>query len=436
MPLIFGAVNFIAGQATIGIESRPPVDRRQAVMRGPLLWLLVLILAAAGWCYYNDSPGCLNTWNDLVAFGKSVVNGKTDHALGQRTLADAGAVLQVALNRGEKALPITSGGGSLLAGNQDKAVVLIKGDVAQGTGFFVHTPDGPVVITNLHVIAGNPHFRVLTSDGREVQVLSLKGARDRDLAELGIQDDHYQYLDLATDVGSAVQTGDSVITPGDSEGGEVTLDTSGKVLGIGPDRVEISNPIFHGNSGGPVIAQQGGQVVGVVAFGTVVNPTDALDKASLANADSAIASGVRYFSLRIDTVPVWEGYDMDQFTLQSTFLRNFHENSRCLDSILNGLRYEKAGLTSKGAPDSKYYLRNSELRKEVDPNFIVDRDRGVVIEDVRIGILNLQQFAQEGLDSIQNPGNFYSYEWKLAQDEVTYRKALLNELQIMNNKFN
>ena len=139
-----------------------------------------------------------------------------------------------------------------LTDDQTNAVVMIEGDKAEGTGFLVKLPDGPAVVTNIHVIAGNPNVRILTNTGAQIAVLGLKGATDRDLAVFSIQDAHYSYLTLNHAIGTSVQVGDDVITPGNSQGGEVVLATQGTVVGVGPQRIEINNPIYHGNSGGPV----------------------------------------------------------------------------------------------------------------------------------------------------------------------------------------
>ena len=190
-----------------------------------------------------------------------------------------------------------------LTEDQARAVVLIKGDNAEGTGFLVKMPDGPVVLTNIHVISSNPNLKITTSTGVPITIVSYKGATDRDLVMIAIKDGDFKYLDLATDISASVQPGDEVITPGNSEGGEVMLNTDGKILGIGPDRIEFDNPIYHGNSGGPVFHVKSGKVIGIVTQAMKVDTTDALDKASYANRNSAIAHSMRYFGFRSTTSP-------------------------------------------------------------------------------------------------------------------------------------
>jgi hypothetical protein len=209
------------------------------------------------------------------------------------------------------------------AANEDLAVVLIKGDLGEGTGFLTRTADGPVVITNIHVISANPNIHIQTTTGEEIKTLGLKGAADRDLAMFSIQDNHYNYLDLATDIKDTVEEGDAALIPGNSEGGEVMLNTKGDILGIGPEKIEFSNPIYHGNSGGPVLHVKSGKVVAVVEGAYKVAPSDELDKASLASANSAITGSMRYFGLRLDTVPQWDVYDPERFLSETLFSSRF-----------------------------------------------------------------------------------------------------------------
>ena len=314
---------------------------------------------------------------------------------------------------------------------QTAAVVLIKGDTAEGTGFLVKTADGPTVITNIHVISDNPHLQITTNTGAQVEILSFKGATDRDLAMIAIKDNGYSYLDLATNVPGTVQVGDAVVTPGNSEGGEVMLNTGGKVLGIGPQRVEIDNPIYHGNSGGPIFHVKSGKVIGVVTEAIQVDVTDSLDKASFASRSSAITNSMRYFGMRIDNVPKWEPYDWNRLQTETLFLDQFDKRNRCLDCYLNAPNDNK--------PEDLLYLEDDKIVK-ANNDFADqtggDADISQKMDAVREWQSDMNDIADTDMDAIQNPNNFYTFDQQRANDEIAYRKAIKAELATMGNNFN
>jgi S1-C subfamily serine protease len=309
---------------------------------------------------------------------------------------------------------------------QARAVVVIKGDVAEGTGFLVKTAAGPMVITNQHVIAANPHLQITTSAGQPVKFLGLQGAADRDLAMIPVQDNNYSYLELATDVGNTVQVGDQVITPGNSEGGGVLLNTNGVVLALGPQKVEISNPIYHGNSGGPVFHVKSGKVIGVVTEAMKVDTDNTLDKASHDNQNSAISGEMRYFGLRLDTVAQWDNYTWARFENETEFLSEFHERSKCLDSYLN------TGMNDQ-SEWGLYYLKDDKIKEanqEVG-DMANGGDASERVEAERNLIFNLDAVADIGMVQVQQPTNFYSYDQQRARDETGYRQALKKEIDNM-----
>jgi S1-C subfamily serine protease len=313
-----------------------------------------------------------------------------------------------------------------LTSDQTRAVVMIKGDNAEGTGFLVKTPDGPAVVTNIHVISNNPNIRIVTNTGLQITTLSLKGASDRDLAMFAIKDDNYSYLDLAADISHTVQIGDEVVTPGDSEGGEVVLNTGGKVLGIGPERIEFDNPIYHGNSGGPVFHTKSSKVLAVVAMAMKVDVANDLDKTSFESRNSAITNSMRYFGLRLDTVPSWEPYDWKRLQTETLFLDQFHKRNLSLDSYFN---------TPRNSPGntSKLYLTDDKFRGALE-NCLQNSSGGDASQrkDALIELLaDLNDLADTDMTAIQDMNNFYSFDQQRAKNEIAYRKALKTELDFI-----
>ena len=324
--------------------------------------------------------------------------------------------------------PFTAAPAAKLTDAQTKALVLIKGDNSEGTGFLVKTATGPVVVTNQHVLANNPHLQVTTSTGETIKLLGLQGASDRDLAMISIQDNKYTYFDTATDDGATVQNGDEVLTPGNSQGGEVLLSTTGKVLALGPQRIEISNPIYHGNSGGPIIHVKSGKVIGVVTEAMKVDTTNALDKASFSNRNSAINGEMRYFGMRFDSVPRWDAYTWPRFENETTFLTQFHERSKCLDSYLNT---PQSGTTEWDL----YYLKDEKVKaaNEQIRDMSNGADSSQRLEAWRNLIFNLTSVAETDLKDIQVPANFYAFDQIQARDEAAYRQSLQKEIDGMSN---
>jgi S1-C subfamily serine protease len=339
-----------------------------------------------------------------------------------------------------------------LSQDQAHALVLIKGDNAEGTGFLAKVNNAPVVFTNQHVLANNPNLKITTCTGTTVEMVSIKGATDRDLAMIAVKDAGFSYLALAPDL-TAVTNGDDAITPGNSEGGEVMLNTGGKVLGIGPDRVEISNPIYHGNSGGPVVDGKTHQVIAVVAMAMKVDNADALDKASFASRDSAIRGGMRYFGLRVDNVPSWEDLDWKNFQDETAFLDKFDLRSRCLDSFLNSptttqaqpgkkkkkKQKQEAAPTPAPADNSdlaRLWLQDSALVKandQFDDQTSGSADTAQQLDALRELLGNIVYAANADVTTVQNANNFYSYDRVRAKEELAYRQALLDELNGISN---
>ena len=311
-----------------------------------------------------------------------------------------------------------------------QGIVIIKGDNAEGTGFLVKTADGPAIITNQHVLANNPHLHFQTTGGAELTPTGMKGATDRDLVMLTIADGPYTYLPLATNLASTTQSNDPVLTPGNSQGGNVALSTQGQMLGIGPDRVEFNNPIYHGNSGGPVFHTKSGTVIAVVTEASNVDLSNDLDKTSFSSRNSAITSSVRYFGMRVDTVPKWEPMDLRQFENETTFLDNFDAQSQRLDSFLN----------SKGGTDADAKLYETDDHIMTAARAFHDQlsgsDTSQQLDALRQLGFALGSVADRDVQSLQNMGNFYSFDQQRARRELSYRTALKSEIQDFTSNVN
>ncbi len=182
--------------------------------------------------------------------------------------------------------------------------------------------------------------------------------------------------------------------------------------------------MFHSKSG---------KVLGVVTEAIKVDISDDLDKTSFASRNSAISGSMRYFALRLDTVPAWIPIKPADFQVETTFLDEFQEQSRRLDAYLNSSDNSQGGNTASGNSgddSSKIYLDDKKIMRANDSfeQQSNGADTGQRLEALRGLLSDLQSIADINLTQMQNDGNFYSFDLARVHDELDYRKALKAEL--------
>jgi hypothetical protein len=326
----------------------------------------------------------------------------------------------------------------VLTNDQINAVVTIKGDNAAGTGFLMRSPDGTCsVVTHLHLLAANPNVKIFTNSGKQIIPLSLKGAVDRDLALFAIKDDHFSYLLLATDAANSVEAGDELIIPDIGQQTDVLLGKPGKVIGVGPERIDFDNAMGPGSSGAPVIHVKSGTVLALVTAEKKVDVSNILAMAWPANPAPGSAGIIPYFGLRLSGVQGWETYDGARFLAETLFLKQFHQDTRCLDSYLNGRRRHRAQNDSDddGPPDNQYFLNNLKLREANDTykQLATGADQNQRLEAAQELLFDLEGVADTDVSTLQEMNNLYAFDQIWAQEELAYRKALKKELDDLSN---
>jgi hypothetical protein len=220
--------------------------------------------------------------------------------------------------------------------DQKMAVFLINGKSAKmeanGTGFACTYKNREFVATNLHVIEG---ATVITARPQSGNNIALSGAiivaEDADICLLAIKgsfgDIGITPLELMEDVFKGAKAGDKIICLGNSLGNGVISATTGTIKAFGQPRLEIDSPVVQGNSGGPIIHQQTGKVVGLVTEAQVneekANPYVLAAKKSK---DSTLTE-ISYFGHRVDAVQKWK----------ATTLADYEKAGRELDGVEEGL---------------------------------------------------------------------------------------------------
>jgi serine protease Do len=137
---------------------------------------------------------------------------------------------------------------------------------ARGSGFIIN-PDG-LIITNNHVIKNERRLEVTLSDGTKLPAKVVGADPRTDIAVLKVDAHHpLPYLKLGNS--KNVEPGEWVIAIGNPFGLSETVTAGivsamGRNIGAGPydQFIQVDAPINQGNSGGPLITQDG-KVVGM-----------------------------------------------------------------------------------------------------------------------------------------------------------------------------
>ena len=148
-------------------------------------------------------------------------------------------------------------------GNHDHPIGPKTG--GSGTGFFV-TADG-YVVTNAHVVEGCTDPKVICGLAGPIvaQVLARDTANDLALLKVDFASDHVATLRTGVRIGEQVAAFGYPLQGSLSIGGNFTSGNVSALAGFKNDsrHIQISAPIQPGNSGGPVV-DENGNVVGVV----------------------------------------------------------------------------------------------------------------------------------------------------------------------------
>ena len=172
-----------------------------------------------------------------------------------------------------------------------------KSEERSGTGFFVSSS---LVVTSAHVIGTSKRIRIVTDDGasHEVQVLVRDDAND--IALIKVRDTTVvAYLRVSDP--TTVTEGNKAFTIGFPLPGQLgsrSKVAEGIVNGVtglrdDPRLFQISVPVQPGNSGGPVL-NENGRVIGIVA--STVNPVKTLGETGTLPQNVNFAVKINYLS--------------------------------------------------------------------------------------------------------------------------------------------
>ncbi len=143
-------------------------------------------------------------------------------------------------------------------------LVLIRAHSGSGSGFLMEMEDGNYLVTNEHVTRMGSGLTCTLINGTKIPLPdNFEVAANRDLARFRIPSG-YRVLKMST---TDPVINQKIFAFGNSDGGGVITELKGIVLGVGDTEVEINATIVQGNSGGPIV-DENGRVVAVSTYGT------------------------------------------------------------------------------------------------------------------------------------------------------------------------
>jgi V8-like Glu-specific endopeptidase len=306
-----------------------------------------------------------------------------------------------------------------LPADKKSAIVIINGDKGSGTGFFAKLKDTVFLVTNMHVISGQTSIRAKTMEGADVQIAGIFGAHDADIALLKLATPPLAFFETEQSVNTANKTGDSILVPGNSLGGGTILQTEGKIVAIGPVKIEHDAPTFHGNSGSPILSQGSWKVLGVDTESISVKMSDKFDADSASKAGSQIKSKVRLFGYRLDSVSQWEALDWARFSQQS---KRLEEADALVSAVHAVLRRDANGWKNHVSTNSAM----TGLRELLSKSRVSTAEVQAKAETVVLNFRNaLKKVEQEALDSKRTCYGYISLRY---QSLGEYAKALRETL--------
>jgi S1-C subfamily serine protease len=292
----------------------------------------------------------------------------------------------------------------------NSSLIIVKANEGAASGFIGKSGQSTYLFTNIHVLAdlGTPTFTRL--DGVAASTGGAELAAGRDIARFAVKNPPDNPLEISTDFNGSVRIGDEVVVTGNSGGGGVATMIKGALLGIGPDRIEVSAPFIPGNSGSPIIHVKTGKVIGIATYLTMRNEDPTKNR----------AVAVRHFGFRIDTADKWERLEWNAFQQDASSVKRV---SALTDDVMHFLR----ALETRRPPDFETEtLRRpaTDWMKALNNRDLTSRGRRAVTETF---VRALQQIVAGDVLALE-PRLHYTYFRDEMREQHEIRRQLYDGL--------
>jgi len=229
-----------------------------------------------------------------------------------------------------------------LVKTQRNNLVFVSGSDGSGSGFLAKYGNRTFLFTNAHVAAGVRGAGFQTLQGDKVQIGAASAAVGHDIFLMQATAAS-EPLAIMTGVEENTSIGDEIVVLGNAEGAGVINTIMGKIVGVGPQLIEVDAPFKPGNSGSPIIHLKSGKVIGAATYLTIRK----FDSATNEPSKEPI---VRRFGYRIDSVKTWQPVQWPAFFAQAKEMETVEALTEDLIEFLNDLKDSKVNSSQHTNP--------------------------------------------------------------------------------------
>jgi hypothetical protein len=145
------------------------------------------------------------------------------------------------------------------------ALVFVETGVGRASAFIAAQGEKTYLFSNQHNFMGANKLELRAMNGALLEFKTFEFSRTRDLVRFELDPAQLHGIGVLGLADQSPTIGQSIVVYGNSAGGNVATELKGKVLGVGPSDIEVDADIVPGNSGSPILAQDGG-VLGVATY--------------------------------------------------------------------------------------------------------------------------------------------------------------------------
>ena len=303
--------------------------------------------------------------------------------------------------------------GNLVRSNHG-SLVFVSGANGAGSGFIAGIGGANYLITNAHVAAAVKGAAFKSLDGSQIQAGAPSVAVDHDIFRMALPPGGKPF-ELMEHVDANAAIGDDIVVLGNAEGAGVINTIKGRIVGIGPNLIEVDATFVPGNSGSPIVHLKTGKVIGVATY-ALIRKYEATTK------EPVKEPVIRRFGYRIDSVTSWQPVNSSAFAGQAAAMESIEKLTVDLGKLLSDIASNHKitpGLHNNPAIKLPIDLWAADRGRKLSPS-----DKAMSEENF---VSRLKSACQTDLTTVR-PQLTYDYFQRKLADEQRYRDDISSVL--------